>query len=132
MPQIMGHIKHNTKTKLNSVTVVRSELYRPSNRRLSTKLVPNFAGKGCCLVNATKSHSRQSRFSRPEPQLFYSNSSSIVIFIIRCTELETARNFQRIDVSVVISDRDILGFQTGPFTNIKVVQLNTPRNLTCK
>jgi hypothetical protein len=30
-----------------------SELYRPSGRRLSAKLVPTLADRGCCVVNAT-------------------------------------------------------------------------------
>jgi hypothetical protein len=30
-----------------------SELYRPSDRRLSAKLAPNFAGRGCHVVSAT-------------------------------------------------------------------------------
>jgi hypothetical protein len=35
-----------------------SELYRPSDHRLSAKLVPTFAGRGCCVVSATNSHGR--------------------------------------------------------------------------
>jgi hypothetical protein len=30
-----------------------SELYRPSDRRLSAKLVPTFADRGCRVVSAT-------------------------------------------------------------------------------
>jgi hypothetical protein len=30
-----------------------SELYRPSDRRLSTKLVPTFADRGCHVVGVT-------------------------------------------------------------------------------
>jgi hypothetical protein len=30
-----------------------SELYRASDRRLSAKLVPTFADRGCCVVSAT-------------------------------------------------------------------------------
>jgi hypothetical protein len=41
-------------TKLNSA----SELYRPSDRRLSAKLVPTFAGRGCCVVSTTNSDGR--------------------------------------------------------------------------
>jgi hypothetical protein len=35
-----------------------SELYRPSERRLSAKLVPTFVDRGCCVVSATNSHGR--------------------------------------------------------------------------
>jgi hypothetical protein len=51
-----------------------SELYRPSDRRLSEKLVPTFAVRG----QHNGSLRPYSRFSRPEPLLFLSSSSSIV------------------------------------------------------
>jgi hypothetical protein len=35
-----------------------SELYRQGDRRLSTKLVPTFAERGCRVVDATDSHGR--------------------------------------------------------------------------
>jgi hypothetical protein len=35
-----------------------SELYRPSDRRLSAKLVPTLADKGCRVVSATDPHGR--------------------------------------------------------------------------
>jgi hypothetical protein len=35
-----------------------SELYRPSDRRLSAKLVPTLAERGCCVVSATDFHGR--------------------------------------------------------------------------
>jgi hypothetical protein len=35
-----------------------SELYRPSDRRVSAKLVPTFADRGCCVVSATDPHGR--------------------------------------------------------------------------
>jgi hypothetical protein len=35
-----------------------SELYRPSNRRLSAKLVPTFANGGCRMVSPTDKHDR--------------------------------------------------------------------------
>jgi hypothetical protein len=34
------------------------ELYQPSYRRLSAKLVPTFADRGCCVVSATDPHGR--------------------------------------------------------------------------
>jgi hypothetical protein len=38
--------------KLNSVALVRKELYRTSDRRLSMKLVSTFADRGCCVLSA--------------------------------------------------------------------------------
>jgi hypothetical protein len=35
-----------------------SELYRPSDRRLSAKLVPTFADKGCHVVSVTDPYGR--------------------------------------------------------------------------
>jgi hypothetical protein len=35
-----------------------SELYRPSDRRLSVKLVPTSADRGCRVVSATNPHGR--------------------------------------------------------------------------
>jgi hypothetical protein len=34
------------------------ELYRPSDRRLSAKLVPNFADRGCHMVRAADPYGR--------------------------------------------------------------------------
>jgi hypothetical protein len=56
-----------------------SELYRPSDHRQLAKLVPTFADRGCRVVSAKDSHGRKSRFSRPEPLLFPSSSSSVVL-----------------------------------------------------
>jgi hypothetical protein len=36
----------------------QSELYRPSARRLSAKLVPTLADRGCSVVSATNTHGR--------------------------------------------------------------------------
>jgi hypothetical protein len=52
-----------TRTSLSKKTKLRgrspqAKLYRPSDRRLSPKLVPSFAGRGCCVVSATNSHGR--------------------------------------------------------------------------
>jgi hypothetical protein len=38
--------------------VILSELYRPSDRCLSVKLVPTFAVEGCCMVSAMDPHDR--------------------------------------------------------------------------
>jgi hypothetical protein len=48
-----------------------SELYRPSDRRLSAKWLPTFADKGCHLVSVTDPYGRTLDFSRQEPLLFY-------------------------------------------------------------
>jgi hypothetical protein len=45
-------IKPPKKTKLRGLQSA-SELYRPSDRRLSAKLVPTFAGRGCLVVSTT-------------------------------------------------------------------------------
>jgi hypothetical protein len=42
-----------------------SELYRPSDRRLSAKLVPIFADRGCHLVRVTRPLWPYSRLPRP-------------------------------------------------------------------
>jgi hypothetical protein len=55
-----------------------TELYRPSDRPLSTKLVPTMADRGCCVVSATDPHGcnlgflDQTRcfFFQVDPQLY--------------------------------------------------------------
>jgi hypothetical protein len=56
-----------------------SDLYRPSDRRLSTKIVPIFANRGCHVVSVTDPYGRILAFSRPEPLLFLPSRSSIVL-----------------------------------------------------
>jgi hypothetical protein len=56
-----------------------SELYRPSNRRLSAKLVLTFADRGVSYSQRGGSLRPESPFSRPEPLLFLPSSSSIVL-----------------------------------------------------
>jgi hypothetical protein len=56
-----------------------SELRRPSDLRFLARLVLTFADRGCCVVSATDSPGRYSRFSRPEPLLFIPVSSSVVL-----------------------------------------------------
>jgi hypothetical protein len=51
-------------------SVSTSELYRPSDRRLSAKWLPTFADRGYHMVSVT-SLRPYSRFSRQEPLLFY-------------------------------------------------------------
>jgi hypothetical protein len=47
------NIEH--KIKLRGIYFA-SELYRPNDRRLSAKLVPTFADRGCRVVSATDPH----------------------------------------------------------------------------
>jgi hypothetical protein len=56
-----------------------SELYRPSDRRLSTKLVPTFCGWRVTHGQRDASLRPYSGISRPELLLFLSNSSSVVL-----------------------------------------------------
>jgi hypothetical protein len=44
--------------ELNSVACSPSELYLLSDRRLSAKLVPTFADRGCRVVSATNLYGR--------------------------------------------------------------------------
>jgi hypothetical protein len=64
-----------------------SELYRPSDRRLSAKLVPTFADRGCHVVSVTNPYGRilgfldRRRyffFQVPDPLLWKSGSSHSV------------------------------------------------------
>jgi hypothetical protein len=60
----MGNARgnRNAQRKPNPVPLrppqIPSELYRPSNRRLSAKLVPTFADRGYRVVSATDTHGR--------------------------------------------------------------------------
>jgi hypothetical protein len=60
-----GNTVNNTKKKLKSATNKQtpwsestSELYRPSDRRLSAKWLPTFADRGCHVVSVTDPHGR--------------------------------------------------------------------------
>jgi hypothetical protein len=55
-----------------------SELYRLRDRRLSEKLVPTFADRGCYVVSLTDPYGRILDFLEPEPLLFLPSSSSIL------------------------------------------------------
>jgi hypothetical protein len=54
--------KYSTKQKQNKKKLrgfrPQSELYRPSDRRLSAKLVSTLADRGCHVVSATNPHGR--------------------------------------------------------------------------
>jgi hypothetical protein len=56
-----------------------SELYRPSDCSLSAKLVPTFADRGVLCGQRDGSIRPYSRFSKPEPLLFLSSSSSVAL-----------------------------------------------------
>jgi hypothetical protein len=55
-----------------------SELYRPSDRRMSVKLVPTFSDRGCRVISTTDPHCRILTFLL----LFLSSSSSIVLTML--------------------------------------------------
>jgi hypothetical protein len=67
-----------SKSIKEGIEQTKSELYRPSSRRLSAKLVPTFADRGCCVVSATDPHGHilgfldRSRyyFFQVDPQLY--------------------------------------------------------------
>jgi hypothetical protein len=50
--------EHGNKTSGSIKTESASELYRPSDRTLSAKLVPNFADRGCHVVSLTDPYGR--------------------------------------------------------------------------
>jgi hypothetical protein len=56
-----------------------NELYRPGDHRFSAKLVPTFADRGVSRGQRDGSLRPYSRFYRPEPLLFLSGSSSVVL-----------------------------------------------------
>jgi hypothetical protein len=49
---------NKTKQKQTLRSYSASELYRPSDRRMSAKLVPTFADRECRVVSATDPHGR--------------------------------------------------------------------------
>jgi hypothetical protein len=54
-----------------------SQLYRQSDRRLSTKLLPTFADWGCRVVSATDPYDCILEFFGQEPLIFLPSSSAI-------------------------------------------------------
>jgi hypothetical protein len=54
-PQIVSSYSPKLSSELNLTTWPESarELYRPTDRRLSVKLVPTFADRGCHVVSVT-------------------------------------------------------------------------------
>jgi hypothetical protein len=67
------------KLKLNSVDLVHKRTISTERPPLVVKLVPIFADRGCCVVSATDPHGRNLGFLDPEPLLFHSSSSSIIL-----------------------------------------------------
>jgi CBS-domain-containing membrane protein len=49
---------HNNNNKKTPWSESASELYRPSDRRLSAKCLPTFADKGCHVVSVTDLYGR--------------------------------------------------------------------------
>jgi hypothetical protein len=69
----VGYSRPSAYNKLNNLTPwlwSASELYRPSDRRIPAKLMPNFVDRGCRVVRATYPLGRWSRFSRPRAANF--------------------------------------------------------------
>jgi hypothetical protein len=56
-----------------------SELYQPSDRRLSAKLVPTFADWGCRVVSPKDPYGSILDFLDKSRYFFFSSSSSIVL-----------------------------------------------------
>jgi hypothetical protein len=73
------YISNKKKKKKTPWLYTASELYRPSDRRLSLKLVPTFAGRNCHVVSATDPMAVNLGFLDPEPLLFRSSSSSVIL-----------------------------------------------------
>jgi hypothetical protein len=67
------------KTKQTPWSESASKLYRPSDRRLSAKLLPTCADKGCHVVSVTDPYGRILDFLDRSRYFFLSSSSSIVL-----------------------------------------------------
>jgi hypothetical protein len=83
-------VKQRTVWKTNTISLIRFHFrllknsgyfmhHRPSDRSLPTKLVPTLADRGCRALSATDPHGRNLGFLHPEPLLFHSSSSSIIL-----------------------------------------------------
>jgi hypothetical protein len=55
---IQYNMTKKNKTKQTPLSESASELYRPSDRRLSAKWLPTFANKGCHVVSVTDPYGR--------------------------------------------------------------------------
>jgi hypothetical protein len=65
--------------KLNSVAIVLKRTIPTERPRLLAKLVSTFADRGCRVVSTTDPHGRNLGFLDPEPLLFHSSSSSVIL-----------------------------------------------------
>jgi hypothetical protein len=63
--------------KKKIVTENASELYRPNDRRLSAKLVPTFAGRGCQVISATDPYGRILGFLDQSRYFFFQVTSHL-------------------------------------------------------
>jgi hypothetical protein len=76
---IQGYKLHYQQTKTKtSRPESASELFRPRDLRLLAMLVPTFMDRGCRVVSVTDPYGRILDFSRQQPLIFLSNSSSLV------------------------------------------------------
>jgi hypothetical protein len=71
--------QNNNNIKITPWPESARELYRPSDHRLSAKLVPTFAYRKFHTWSHDGSLRPYSRLFRPEPLLFPSSSSSLVL-----------------------------------------------------
>jgi hypothetical protein len=85
---VVGDVKPSdiSGIKKNPWSEPASELYRPSDRRLSAKLLPTFADRGCHVVSVTDPYCRILGFLE-KTATFLSSSSSVVL-----TRLSGARS----------------------------------------
>jgi hypothetical protein len=72
--EIYGFVKKKTPWPESA-----SEVYRPNDRRLSTNLVPTFAGRWCHVVSVTNPYGRILDFL-DRSRYFFSSSSSVVLW----------------------------------------------------
>jgi hypothetical protein len=63
-----------TKQTRNSVPISLQANYSDRTAAAFGEVSAGFESRGCCVVIATDPHGRLSRFSRPEPLIFFSNS----------------------------------------------------------
>jgi hypothetical protein len=75
---VNGTGKKSKQNKLRGLSPEK-ELYRPSDRRLSTKLVSTFVGRGLSRGQHNGSLRPYSRFYRQKPLFFLSSSSTFVL-----------------------------------------------------
>jgi hypothetical protein len=85
---LLPFIRMDLKKQRTPWPEIASELYRPSDRRVSAKLMPTFADRGCRVVSA-RIPIPYSRLSRPETSLFLPSSSSVVLNEAEWTPCQT-------------------------------------------